>query len=157
MLEKLKLALYKYKLKKYSNCYFNDVYIAKLDNDFHHLDYLFQCGDELLVVKCYDFDGNIYGADNISEWTQAISYSGYKFENPMRELKEVCDLLARNFVGKSVLPFAVFSDKCVFPKSMPEGVIHRTDLLTVIKNKYQHGTKSDCTSLDGFVNSGIKT
>lgn len=157
MLEKLKISFYKYKLKKYSDCYFNDVYIAKLDNEFHHLDYLFQCGNELLVVKCYDYDGNIYGADNISEWTQAISYSGYKFENPMRELKEVCERLSKSFSDKVILPYAVFSDKCTFPKSMPEGVIRRTELLALIKNKHQQGRDFDCSDLEAFINSGIRT
>ena len=157
MLEKIKLSFYKYKLKKYSSCYFDDVYIAKLDNEFHHLDYILQCGEELLVVKCYDYEGNIYGADNITEWTQALNYSGYKFENPLRELKEVCELLSKIFTDKTVFPYAVFSDKCMFPKSMPEGVLRRTELLRLIKNKPQQTEKVDCSALEDFIKPGIKT
>jgi len=157
MLDKIKFAFYKYKIKKYSDCYFNDVYISKLDNEFHHVDYILRCGEEILIVKCYDYEGNIYGADNISEWTQAISYSGYKFENPMRELKEVCDLVSRTFTDKSILPYAVFSDKCAFPKTMPEGVIRRSELLTLVKNKPHQNIDIDCSDLNEFINSGIKT
>lgn len=155
MLKKLKSALYNYKLKKYSNCYFSNVYIAKLDNEFHHLDYLLLCGSDILVVKRYDFEGNIYGAENITEWTQAISYSGYKFENPLRELKEVCDLLYIKYPEKSIVPYAVFSDKCVFPKPMPECVLRRTELLTLIKKQPQQGIKLDCSSLEDFINANV--
>ena len=157
MLEKIKLSIYKYKIKKYSDCYFNNVYISKLENEFHHLDYLLQCENELVVVKCYDYEGNIYGAENISEWTQAISYSGYKFENPLRELKEICDLLAKEFADKTLVSYAVFADKCVFPKAMPANVIHRSTLLSLLKKRYKPGLQKDCSSLEKFIEASIRT
>jgi hypothetical protein len=147
MLEAVSEAIYKWKLKKNSDCLYSDLFIDKYGDEFHHVDYLLVIDSRLVLVKYYNYIGNIYGADNISEWTQTIGHSGFKFNNPLRELRELVNQIKEKLTGFDISFYVTFSDKSNFPKQMPEGVIKRTALIEELKAMEKIGQSRNCETV----------
>lgn len=144
MLEAVSEAIYKWKLKKNSDCLYADLFIDKYGDEFHHVDYLLVIDTRLVLVKYYNYIGNIYGSDNISEWTQTIGHSGFKFNNPLRELRELVNQIKEKLSDFDISFYVMFSDKSNFPKQMPEGIIKRSALIEELKVIGKIGQFRDC-------------
>lgn len=147
MIEAVREAVYKWKLKKKLDCLYTDIYIDNYDDEFHHIDYFMVRGTRLVIVKYFDYIGNIYGSENITEWTQTIGHGGFKFKNPLRDLRDLSNLIQDKLPEFEILYYAMFSDKCSFPKPMPETVIKRSELFHELKHTSNGGGSSDCEAL----------
>ncbi len=89
----------------------------------YRIDRLALVGDAILLVSYKPYGGNIYCAENISEWTQVVGQKSYKFENPLFELENQLTAL-RQLVGKAELRgYLFFNQSAVFPKGHPASVL----------------------------------
>lgn len=156
MFEAVREAVYKWKLKKNLDCLFTDIYIDNYDDEFHHIDYFMVSGSNFVVVKYFDYIGNIYGSENITEWTQTIGHSGFKFKNPLRDLRELVNLIQEKLPDYTILHYAMFSDKCNFPKQMPDVVIRRSDLFKELKGISDGEAFTDCEKLKNQLENIIR-
>ncbi|MBD3671853.1 MAG: NERD domain-containing protein [Gammaproteobacteria bacterium] len=147
MFETVREAIYKWKLNRKLNCLFTDIYVDNYDDEFHHIDYFMVSGKKLVVVKYFDYIGNIYGSENITEWTQTIGHSGFKFKNPLRDLRELVNQIRDKIPEFDIVQYCMFSDKCNFPKQMPEAVITRSQLLDMLETKIDKHADIDCEAL----------
>jgi hypothetical protein len=147
MLEVVSEAIYKWKLKKQSDCLYSDLFISKFGDEFHHIDYLMVMDSRIILVKYYNYIGNIYGAENISEWTQTIGHSGFKFNNPLRELRELVNQIKESISDYDITVYVTFSDKSNFPKQMPDNVIKRSALLEELKGMERSSQARNCDSI----------
>jgi hypothetical protein len=147
MLEAVSEAIYKWKLKNNSDCLYSDLYISKFGDEFHHIDYLMVIDSSIVLVKYYNYIGNIYGAENISEWTQTIGHSGFKFNNPLRELRELANQIKDSIGDFDVDFYVIFSDKSHFPKQMPESVIKKATLLETLKSMDRVRQPRNCENI----------
>lgn len=147
MLESIREFLYKWTLKKHSDCLYTNLFVYRFGDEFHHIDYLMVVDNQIFLVKYYNYIGNIYGADNISEWTQTIGHSGFKFNNPLRELREIVNQIKDSLPDFEIDFYIMFADKCNFPKPMPEGVIKRSALLGIMKQYQKSASRRNCEDI----------
>jgi len=147
MLEAVSEAIYKWKLRKNTDCLYSDLFISRFGDEFQHIDYLMVIDKRIVLVKYYNYIGNIYGAENISEWTQTIGHSGFKFNNPLRELRELVIQIKEKISDFEVGFYIMFSDKSNFPKQMPDGVIKRSALIEELKSSDRVKQSRNCENI----------
>ncbi|MDH3389005.1 MAG: NERD domain-containing protein [Gammaproteobacteria bacterium] len=91
---------------------------------FYSIDRLALTGDAVLLISYKPYDGNIYCAERISEWTQIIGKKSYKFTNPLFELENQLTSL-RILIGNAPLRgFLFFNHSALFPKGHPDSVLN---------------------------------
>ena len=76
----------------------------------------------LLLIETYSISGNLFGAEQIDEWTQIIDGRSFKFANPLRRLRiarQALKLLAPNV---PIFCKVVFNADSHFPKGKPDEV-----------------------------------
>jgi nuclease-like protein len=76
----------------------------------------------LLLIETYAISGNLFGAEQIEEWTQIIDGRSYKFANPLwrlRTARQALKLLAPNV---PIFCKVVFNADSHFPKGKPDEV-----------------------------------
>jgi len=85
----------------------------------------------LLILPVHRYQGVLFAADNIDNWTQVIGKRSYKFANPLPQL-EADVLAAKNCVGDIPVRGQVLFTKGVeFPKGKPDQLISLADLESV--------------------------
>ncbi len=76
----------------------------------------------LLLIETYPISGNLFGADQIDEWTQIVDGRSYKFTNPLWHIhtaRQALKLLAPNV---PIFCRVVFNADSHFPKGKPSEV-----------------------------------
>lgn len=76
----------------------------------------------LLLIETYSISGNLFGADQIDEWTQVVDGRSFKFANPLWRIhtaRQALKLLAPNV---PIFCKVVFIADSHFPKGKPEEV-----------------------------------
>ncbi|HKK05843.1 MAG TPA: nuclease-related domain-containing protein [Gammaproteobacteria bacterium] len=87
-----------------------------------HIDYLLLRPDTIVVADLKRYQGILFGAEHIDQWTQLVGQKSFKFPNPL--FKNELDVMA----VKAQVPAApitgrvIFSDEGSFPKGIPAGV-----------------------------------
>jgi hypothetical protein len=77
----------------------------------------------LLIVGVKRYPGMIYGAENISEWTQVLRGRSFKFPNPFTHLQDQIVALQGILEGAPVRAVSLFAHHASFPKDKPAGVL----------------------------------
>lgn len=75
-----------------------------------------------LVIDTYPIAGNLFGADNIEQWTQIMEGRSYKFINPLHRIqlsRQALKLLAPDI---PIFYRVIFSADADFPKGKPAHV-----------------------------------
>ncbi len=90
---------------------------------YYMLDRLALTADAILLISYKPYGGNIYCAEQISEWTQVVGQKSFKFENPLFELENQLTAL-RMVVGNVPLRgYLFFNLSAQFPKGHPDSVM----------------------------------
>jgi len=75
-----------------------------------------------LLVKTYPMSGNLFGADEIDQWSQIVAGKSFKFANPLHHIeisRQALKVLAPKI---PIFCRIVFTSDSVFPKGKPEEV-----------------------------------
>ena len=86
------------------------------------IDRLVQAEHGISLVLYMPYEGNIFCADTIDEWTQMTGGKSYTFENPLKHLEIVVNTLAED-ISVPVHGYLYFGHKASFPKGRPDRVI----------------------------------
>jgi len=76
----------------------------------------------LLLIETYSISGNLFGAEQIDEWTQIIDGRSYKFANPLRRLRTARQALKLLAPNVPIFCKVVFNADSHFPKGKPDEV-----------------------------------
>jgi hypothetical protein len=99
--------------------YLRDVLVPDGQNSTLHVDFLLLTARGLVVIDMRDVEGNIFGGDQMTEWTVMHRALRYTFPNPQTGLY---DRIAAVRALAPELPIegrAVFTSSGVFPKGLP--------------------------------------
>jgi len=98
-------------------------------------------GITLLVYKKYQ--GRIFCASNIDEWTQMLGQKSYTFKNPLFELDYQVKAISAFLPDIHIDGFLFFDHTAAFPKGHPEQVMHPRliPLELQLNNRHQVETK----------------
>jgi nuclease-like protein len=76
----------------------------------------------LLLIETYSISGNLFGAEQIDEWTQIIDGRSYKFSNPLRRLRTARQALKLLAPNVPIFCKVIFNADSHFPKGKPDEV-----------------------------------
>jgi len=76
----------------------------------------------LLLIDSLISQGNVFGGDNLDEWTQISKGRSFQFANPLRRLKTSKQALSALAPNIPIFYHIVFSDDTVFPRGKPDFV-----------------------------------
>lgn len=76
----------------------------------------------LLLIETYSISGNLFGAEQIDEWTQIIDGRSFKFANPLRRLRTARQALKLLAPNVPIFCRVVFNADSHFPKGKPDEV-----------------------------------
>lgn len=109
-------------LKPYARDEIKDFIIPDGVGGLIEIEHLVLLEQGLLLIKTYPYSGNLFGAENIDQWTQIIDGRSFKFVNPLYHIHT--SRLALTAVTPKVPVFCriVFTGNCIFPKGKPEEV-----------------------------------
>lgn len=89
---------------------------------FAHIDYLLPLDNAIVLITVQNYPGMIFGADNLTQWTQVYKHKSFKFENPTFYNK-ICKQAVKLYAPQStVIGRVVFSSAADFPKGKPETI-----------------------------------
>ncbi len=86
------------------------------------IDYLLLTDGGLIVLDIRDYVGNLFGGDNINEWTQMIGVRSHKFANPLLGLPARINAVQEIVSDVPVIGHIIFTRRGSFQKGKPEGV-----------------------------------
>lgn len=93
-----------------------------------NIDRLVMLHDSILMVSIKPFSGNIYCADNISEWTQIVGQKSFRFENPLFNLEYQVNAIRIQAPDVPIRGFLFFDHSATFPKGHPEQVLYPANI-----------------------------
>lgn len=105
----------------------NLIYPDGLDGSFK-VDRLILLRDSILLISLKQYAGNIYCAEQISEWTQVVGQKSYKFHNPLFDLENQMTTLRTSVPGVTIKGALFFDHSAEFPKGHPTSVLHRNNI-----------------------------
>ncbi len=91
------------------------------------VDYVVLTPKGLLALTVRRYDGLIYGADNIPQWTQVVNQKSFSFANPL-EQAVLSRLAIRSMVPDMPVQSKVLFIGSQFPKDKPQDVITLQDV-----------------------------
>lgn len=102
-----------------------------------YLENLLLTPDGLLILPVHRYQGVVFAAEGIDNWTQVIGKRTYKFPNPLPQLESEV-LALRDYAGKVPVDSRVIFTKGVeFPKGRPEKLISTAELEALAKQNRQ--------------------
>jgi len=105
-----------------------DVLVPDGNGGSYHLDFLLLTMRGLLVVDLRDVSGNVFGGDQMTEWTVMEGAKRTTFPNPQSALYDRVAAVKALAHDVPVEGRIVFTRRAVFPKGMPKWTI-RVDAL----------------------------
>lgn len=100
------------------------------------LDNLLLTPDGLLILPVHHYQGAVFAAEGIDNWTQVIGKRTYKFSNPLPQLEAEVLALRDYSSGLPVNGMVAFARGVDFPKGRPEKLIPIEELDSLAeKNK----------------------
>ena len=95
---------------------------------YFYIDRLALTRDSILLISYKLYEGNIYCAEHIAEWTQLVGQKSFKFTNPLFELENQLTSL-RLLIGNVPLEgYLFFNDGAEFPKGQPGRVLQQDNI-----------------------------
>ena len=93
-----------------------------------NIDRLALTRDSILLISYKLYEGNIYCAEHIVEWTQLVGQKSYKFTNPLFELENQLTSLRLLIGNVSLEGYLFFNDGAEFPKGQPDRVLQQENI-----------------------------
>ena len=109
-------------VKSWKGQFLNNVVLHDGIDSYIYLDYLIKLPNLILLINSYDFEGYLFGGENVDQWAQLVKYKSYKFDNPLYRLDESIQVLKNRVKDTHVEGRIVFSNNGSFPKGIPTGV-----------------------------------
>ena len=100
-------------------------------------DYIIVSSYGLFVTEANNMKGLISSGEYKEIWTQTVSQSTHKLQNPLHQTaRKAATLQIRLGLGSDkVFPITVFVGDCIFTSPMPDNVIHDGGCIRYIKSK----------------------
>jgi len=122
--------------------YAQDVLVPDGNGGVMHLDYLLLTSRGLLVVDLRDISGNIFGGDQMTEWTAMEGARRQTFPNPQGALYDRVAAV-RSLAGDlNVEGRILFTRRGVFPKGLPRWTLMVDSLRTEFPPPDTHAFES---------------
>lgn len=86
------------------------------------IEHLILLDQGFLLIQIYPMAGNIFGAENIEQWSQIIAGKSFKFYNPLRHMRTLQQALQALAPEIPIFSRIIFTDGATFPKGKPEEV-----------------------------------
>lgn len=96
-----------------------DVLVADGNGGYLHLDYALLTPRGILVIDVRDVEGNVFGSDQMSEWTVMNGASRTTFANPQAALYDRIAAVRQFGAQLPVDGRVVFTRRATFPKGLP--------------------------------------
>ena len=109
-------------LKSYSKDEIKDFIIPDGIGGLLEIEHLILLDQGLLLIKTYPMSGNLFGADEIDQWSQIVAGKSFKFANPLRHIRTSRQALKALAPNIPIFCRIVFTADSVFPKGKPEEV-----------------------------------
>lgn len=109
-------------IKKMATGYVQNIAIPDGLEGYVFIDYLVLTPTGILVINVQDYNGFLFGGENINEWTQMIGHKSYKFKNPLPQVEHHVQSVKLHVDDVPVRGRIVFSSAGEFPKGIPQGV-----------------------------------
>jgi len=87
------------------------------------IDWLVLTPRGILIISQKPYKGMIFGAENISHWTQVVDRRSYTFDNPLRQLEVDLVTIKSLIPNVPVKGYVVFDRDSFFPKGKPKIVL----------------------------------
>ena len=113
-----------------SSDYRRDVAIADGNGGALHIDFLLLTAKGLLLVDLRDVSGNVFGSDQMSEWTVMNGPKRFTFPNPQAALYDKVAAVKSFALQAPVDGRVAFTGDAHFPKGVPRSAI-KLDQLAV--------------------------
>jgi len=108
-----------------------------------YIDHVVLNADGITVVKVQRYDGIIFAADSIENWTQVVGKRSYKFPNPLPELEASLSAIRALATDVVVRGYLLVLRGAEFPKGRPENVLPLSEAQEVIAAGDSAGETSD--------------
>lgn len=110
--------------------YRRDVVIADGNGATLHIDFLLLTARGILLVDLRDLEGNVFGSDQMSEWTVMSGARRFTFPNPQAALYDKVAAVKSIALETPVEGRVAFSSSAQFPKGVPRSVTKIDQLAT---------------------------
>lgn len=100
--------------------YLKDVLVPDGMNNFFHVDFLLLTPRGVVVIDLRDVGGNIFGGDQMSEWTVMDGANRFTFTNPQSSLYDRIAAVKALAGDMPVEGRIVFTRRAKFPKGLPK-------------------------------------
>lgn len=119
-----------------SRQYLRDIVVPDGVGGYIHLDYVLLTPHALLVVDIRNYQGALFGAARLGQWTQVANGGSHKFDNPLDQNALRVQSVKALVPDVPVTGRVVFTEAGYFPKGVPQGVsmlgILKDDLAAVL-------------------------
>ena len=109
-------------VRRLSSDYIEDIYLKDPLGEEKFYDYLLLTPQGVVVLDVKDYEGYLFGAEHIDQWTQMIGRKSYKFPNPLYQNAERVMAIRDRFPDLQVRGCVLFTQSGRFPKGIPDGV-----------------------------------
>lgn len=109
-------------VKRISSDFLENIYLKDTLGDVKCYDYLLLTPQGVVVLDVKDYEGYLFGAELIDQWTQMIGHKSYKFPNPLYQNAERVQAIRDMFPDIQVRGCVLFTQSGQFPKGIPDGV-----------------------------------
>jgi hypothetical protein len=106
-----------------------DVLVPDGNGGSFHVDFLLLTPSGILVVDLREVTGNVFGGDQMNEWTVMNGAQRKTFANPLSSLYDRVAAVKAVAIDVPVEGRIVFTGGAVFPKGLPKWTVH-VDALT---------------------------
>ena len=110
-------------IRKISKYYMKNVVIPDAVEGSSFIDWLVLTPRGILIISQKPYKGMIFGAENISHWTQVVDRRSYTFDNPLRQLEVDLVTIKSLIPNIPVKGYVVFDRDSFFPKGKPKIVL----------------------------------
>ena len=107
-----------------------DVLVPDGNGGVLHLDYVLLTPRGLLVIDLRDVGGNVFGSDQMSDWTVMDKAQRYTFPNPQGALYDRIAAVKALVLDVPVEGRIVFTRRAAFPKGLPRFTLGEDSMLS---------------------------
>lgn len=107
-----------------------DVLVPDGNGGVLHLDFVLMTPRGLLVIDLRDVGGNVFGSDQMSDWTVMDRAQRYTFPNPLGGLYDRIAAVKALVLDVPVEGRVVFTRRAAFPKGLPSFTVGEDSMLS---------------------------
>ena len=102
------------------------------------IDYLFLTSKGFLIIEIKDIKGNVFGGNNLHDWTVLTENRRYTFSNPQAALRERIMAVQQIVNQVPVYGRLLFPKEALFTKGVPDLVTNLNDLISDFQESNQN-------------------